>query len=95
MTPGELWEIVLKHRSPGVRWRIYPNPWRDDCVFLAEDKPIEPDGVGLDGPLYPATPKTDHRIPFGVDPYEARLLVTWLNMPEAEFQAALPKGAAR
>ncbi len=40
--------------------KCYPNPMREDGVFVAEDKPIEPDPVArtLDGPYVPPTPKT-------------------------------------
>jgi hypothetical protein len=44
---------------------VYPNPTRDDGVFVAEDRPIEPyEGVKtLDGkPCYPSTPRTGYSL---------------------------------
>jgi hypothetical protein len=43
--------------------KIYPNPMRDDGVFVAEDKEIEPYPLpGAEGrPHYPAIPNTPYR----------------------------------
>lgn len=45
----------------GFRLKVYPNPMRDDGVFVAEDKPIEPYPPPNDH-SYPAIPKTDYAL---------------------------------
>ena len=82
--------LVEQFYSPGVKWRTYPNPMRSDGVFVAEDKPIEPyPGVSRIGgsPIYPATPQTQHAIPFQLPHDQAAELVRMLNA-EGEVRAA-------
>ena len=42
-----------------MRLKVYPNPMRDDGVFVAEDRPIEPYPDSSD---YPAVPLEGFRL---------------------------------
>ena len=56
---------LFPYASLSFRLAVYPNPMRDDGVFVAEEKEIKPyDGAkGLNGePLFPATPATPYVI---------------------------------
>jgi len=62
------------------RLRVYPNPVRDDGVFVAEDKPIEPYIMpGPDGRLqFPAVPQTPFLIRSQLEPeFAAELVRRW------------------
>lgn len=62
----------------------YVNPARDDGLFVAEDKTIEPYPMrGLSGErLYPAIPNTPYRIGTQLSPDFARELVRRWNRDE-------------
>ena len=69
-------EIGFKHYREGIKWQIYPNPMRDDVVFIAEEKEIEPyPGTQK----YPAVPNTPHVIHHGVPPRIAVKLLHFMN----------------
>jgi hypothetical protein len=48
--------VLREHEPP---FRIYPNPMRSDGVFVGQGREVEPyaGARGLNGPLYPATPR--------------------------------------
>lgn len=68
----------------GIKWKAYPNPMKHDSFFIAEDKEIEPypDVKDLQGNLsYPATPKTEHCLGYGLRKILADKIVNYLNLP--------------
>lgn len=72
------------------RLKVYPNPMRDDGVFVAEDKEITPyPGVArCDGkPCYPAVPTTRYSLGHQLDPeFGAELVRRWnLAAPKRGF----------
>ncbi len=75
-------EICHRVYEPGVKWKMYPNPMRDDdCWFLAEDKEINAYSRDLDGrPLYAATPDTPHKLGFGVSRMLGEKIINELNI---------------
>ena len=82
----DLLELVQEHRKAGIKWKIYPNPMREDGVFVAEDKPLEPykEVRGFDGSregyaIFPAIPNTKHSIGFQLPHSDAEELAELLN----------------
>ena len=66
---------------------IFANPMRNDGVFVAENKPIEPYDAARGvsgGKLYPPTPKTPYKIGVQLDPaFAAELVRRWnLHVPK-------------
>lgn len=94
LDPQELEKLLLNELGaklyvPGVKWKTYINPMRDDGVFIAEDKPIEPcAGMTVRGePYYPPLPKTAHSLGYQLPHELANKLVEILNkdMPAYDF----------
>lgn len=85
-------EIGLKHYRQGVVWQAYPNPMRDDGVFIAEVKEIEPyDGTQR----YPAVPNTPnaifHQVPHRLAPKLIHFLNHELPMRNASWKKLAPQ----
>jgi len=57
--------------------KVYPNPMRNDGVFVAQDKPNKPyESRGMDGePRYPAVPEAAWGIGVQIEPDKARYIV--------------------
>ncbi len=76
------------------RLKVYPNPMRDDGVFVAEDKEIAPyPGVSrVDGkPCYPAIPCTKYSLGSQLEPEFAKELVQrWNNWARMKEEATRP-----
>lgn len=82
VSTDRLYRLVEKHKKIGIRWRTYINPMRDDGLFVAEDKPLEPypEITNMDGsPVFPAIPNTKYSIGFQLPHKEAKELVRLLN----------------
>lgn len=65
-----------------LRMAIYPNPMRQDCVFVCEDKPISPYRHCQDvngNPSYPSTPQGAMGFPAGIKPDLAKRVVVAVN----------------
>jgi hypothetical protein len=64
-----------------IELAAYRNPWRDDRVFVAEKKEIEPyQGRGLDGEVrYPPVPRTPYKFPMNLSPEFARRVIACWN----------------
>ena len=75
----EVFEWLKEREGP---WKVYPNPMRDDGVFIAQDKPRVPyEGVtGLDeSHRYPAVPQDAYGLGFQIPRDIAENVVRRLN----------------
>jgi hypothetical protein len=80
--------VVVYSGQDQVKLKIFPNPMRDDGVFVAEDRPIEPySGVhGANGEvLFQAVPQGRIRIMNQLPRDFAEELVRRWNSFEAEI----------
>lgn len=79
MDPEEIFEYL---KDKGGPWKTYPNPMRDDGLFVAEDKELLPyeSVMGAWGkPLYPATPRKAFTLGYQLPHKMAEDLVQRLN----------------
>lgn len=70
---------LKKHEAP---FRIYPNPIRNDGVFIGQEKPLEPYPNAKDmfgKAIYPAVPFRGYCFPFQVPQAVAKVILQRLN----------------
>lgn len=92
-TGTDLNALADQLRAPGVKWRTYVNPQRNDGLFVAEDKEIEAyPGVSGEGGqlLYPAVPTTTHSLQYQLPHEDAEALVRLLNAPQLKIVDVKP-----
>lgn len=86
-TIDEIESLAKQLWCKGIRWRTYVNKMRNDGLFVAEDKPIDPYEAYVRGwissPKYPATPNTEHALSHQLPHEDAERLVEILNRDTA------------
>ena len=91
-TPEQL--AAIRERcaaAPEGPWQTYPNPMRDDGVFVAQEGPLVQTGQGLEGPHSSAVPKgwsLGHQVPHATGEFIAHAradvpaLLRWLEQAQ-------------
>lgn len=91
MNEDEIFDLLKSKDAP---WRIYPNPMRNDGVFLAQDRPLKPYPGIFDGdgrPVYPPTPLDAYAYERQLPIDMAERLVKRLNSEETRNYDEIPQ----